>query len=57
MDRAYNIAAIMVDVDSWQTQLEFYGYQNQFYKNDVYQNALPRLVDLFEKLISKLHFS
>ena len=40
----------MVDIDSWQTQLAFYGYENQPYTNDVYENSLPRLVELFSKL-------
>lgn len=42
-------AVIMVDVDSWQTQLAFYGCPNKDYNNDVYENSLPKLIDLFEK--------
>ena len=43
----------MVDVDSWQTQLAFYGYLNEPYTNDVYENSLPRLIDLFQKFSIK----
>ena len=49
-------AVIMVDVDSWQTQLAFYGYTDAKYNNDVYENSLPRLIDLFEKFKIKATF-
>ena len=42
-------AVMTVDVDSWQTQLAFYGWRNEAYTNDVYERSLPRLVDLFAK--------
>jgi hypothetical protein len=46
----------MVDVDSWQTQLAFYGYHGERYDNDVYENSLPRLLDIFAKFGVKATF-